>query len=76
MIPVRPFGLHTLSTPELRERLRQRLAGREHREPDVRIGPFPPAVTERIRHRFPVVPRPAASWMARIAGRSALAGAS
>lgn len=60
MIPVRPYGLHALSTPELRERVRQRLAGREHRELEVRIGPFPPAVTERIRSRFPAVPRPAA----------------
>ena len=60
MIPVRPFGLHALSTPELRERVRQRLAGREHRDADVRIGPFPPAVTERIRQRFPAVSRPAA----------------
>jgi len=60
MIPMRNSGLHTLSTPELRERVRQRLAGRERRDPDVRIGTFPPAVTERIRQRFSVVPRPAA----------------
>lgn len=60
MMPVRALDLHTLSTPALRELVRRRLAGREHLELDVRIGPFPPAVTERIRHRFPVVTRPAA----------------
>lgn len=52
--------LHQLTTGELRERIRQRLPGRRPCPEDVRIGPFPEAVTARIRHAFPRSPRPAA----------------
>ena len=59
-MPARAPGLHTLGTPQLRELVRLRLAECSGRASEVRIGPFPPGVTERIRHRFPAVTRPAA----------------
>jgi len=52
--------LHRLSGAELRERVRARLAAARWPSNEVRIGPFPPAVTARIRHLFPASPRPAA----------------
>lgn len=60
MIPARPRDIHQLSTTELRERLRQRLYGNRLASGEMRIGPFPPGVTARIRHAFPLRPRPAA----------------
>ena len=52
--------LHELTTAELRERIRSRLPARTPAPEEVRIGPFPEAVTARIRHAFPAQPRPAA----------------
>lgn len=52
--------LHELSGEELRERVRARLAAACWPAGELRIGPFPPAVTARIRHLFPESPRPAA----------------
>lgn len=52
--------LHELPGEALRERIRARLAARRWAESELRIGPFPPSVTARIRHLFPASPRPAA----------------
>ena len=52
--------LHELTTAELRQRLRERLPARAPVPNEVRIGPFPEAVTARIRHAFPPRPRAAA----------------
>jgi len=52
--------LHELTTGELRDRLRQCLPARRPSPDDVRIGPFPEAVTARIRHAFPERPCAAA----------------
>ena len=53
-------NIHELTTCELRQRLRDRLPARAPLPADVRIGPFPEAVTARIRHAFPVSHCPAA----------------
>jgi 8-oxo-dGTP pyrophosphatase MutT (NUDIX family) len=45
---------------EFRELVLRRLSGRRPEAGDLRIGPFPAAVTARIRHRFPEKLRPAA----------------
>ena len=52
--------LHELSAELLRARVRERLAGRREFPGDLRIGPFPPEVTARIRPLFPAQPTPAA----------------
>lgn len=58
--PARETGLHRLAAPELLGLVRRRLSGRGREVAEVRIGPFPAAVTARIRHRFPADPKPAA----------------
>lgn len=54
--------LHTLETSELRDLIRRRLAGtRPEPGPEsLRLGPFPPEVTQRFRRLFPPDPTPAA----------------
>lgn len=58
--PTRHPGLHTLATAELRALVRHRFGAAAAGAGDVRIGPFPPSVSARIRPWFPVAPRPAA----------------
>jgi len=52
--------LHELSIELLRARVRERMTGRRDFGGELRIGPFPPEVTARIRPFFPVAPTPAA----------------
>ncbi len=52
--------LHELSVAQLRARVRERLSGRRDYGGELRIGPFPPEVTARIRPLFPPRPTPAA----------------
>jgi 8-oxo-dGTP pyrophosphatase MutT (NUDIX family) len=52
--------LHELTAEHLRARVRERLSGRRDYPGDLRIGPFPPEVTARIRALFPAQPTPAA----------------
>lgn len=52
--------LHELPAELLRARVRERLTGRRDFPGDLRIGPFPPDVTARIRALFPPAPTPAA----------------
>jgi 8-oxo-dGTP pyrophosphatase MutT (NUDIX family) len=59
-MPARPTEVHRLSTGDLRELVQRRLRGRVPTAAELRIGPFPPGVTARIRHAFPDSPRPAA----------------
>jgi 8-oxo-dGTP pyrophosphatase MutT (NUDIX family) len=59
-MPARARDLHRLATADLRDLLRRRLQGRVPSDAELRIGPFPPAVTARIRHAFPRANRPAA----------------
>jgi 8-oxo-dGTP pyrophosphatase MutT (NUDIX family) len=58
--PVARHELHELPTDLLRARVRERLAGRREFPGDLRIGPFPPEVTARIRPLFPASPTRAA----------------
>jgi 8-oxo-dGTP pyrophosphatase MutT (NUDIX family) len=52
--------LHRLPAEEFRELVLRRLAGSRPQAGDLRIGPFPAAVSARIRGFFPVRLRPAA----------------
>ena len=51
---------HRLAAAALRELLRRRLAERAPRTEELRFGPFPPALSERLRHLMPANLRPAA----------------
>jgi 8-oxo-dGTP pyrophosphatase MutT (NUDIX family) len=51
---------HRLTAADLRELLRSRLAGRDPHAGELRFGPFPPALSERLRHLMPSPLRPAA----------------
>ena len=58
-LPRQPPELHDLPAELLRARVRERLTGRREFPGDLRIGPFPPEVTARIRALFPANPTPA-----------------
>lgn len=55
-----PLAPHRLTGAELRDLLRHRLAQRGPQPEELRFGPFPPALSERLRHLMPASLRPAA----------------
>jgi 8-oxo-dGTP pyrophosphatase MutT (NUDIX family) len=54
------IALHRLGPHEFRELVFRRLSGFRPDAGDLRVGPFPRAMTARLRHRFPGKLRPAA----------------
>ncbi len=59
-VPAAAFDPAGIAGPAPGEFVRRRLGMRRPDPAEVRIGPFPPAVTASIRHFFPVAPAPAA----------------